>query len=494
MLNITHGPHIGRIASNSVRIWLRLDKQGFARILYLQEQGELFHNEASEEELLEKFNGDGEDSKSKKKEAIEVNDYTITIDIKGLKADTAYIYVVEASNDGNKFSKKSIADKEKFVGYFRTFPKNGSLQEELVFAFGSCFHRYIKNEEIFVGLDKKSQKENGFRFLLLLGDQIYADYVPKKLIKKNSGEWEKCLPIIANFIPLFNYYFKFKEAADFEAYKYVYRLFWDSIPFRKALMRIPTFMILDDHELRNGWGMQGENDPETRRGKEFDARKKAALEAYELYQHTLNPKTPVGKYWYSFNFSDIGFFVLDTRTKRDKNLELIVDENQMQALKDWLKKEKENYKLKFIVSSVPIAHISFSEIVSWFFPADVNDHWAGFPKQRDELLDFIFDKEIKGVHFLSGDAHVSYIDKITENGSKIKVFSFTSSPFAQKPATLYKYLPHKKKLGTRYKVSREYKYTKENFGVVRVTPQNGNYGVSYELYDKSAKKIKQYSI
>ncbi|KAA3600011.1 MAG: alkaline phosphatase family protein [Candidatus Scalindua sp. AMX11] len=504
MLRITHGPHIGRITSDSVRVWLRLEEAASLRIQYAQ--CSIFNGEMSEEALSNYFQ---ENKKQDLEDIQKQDDFVITIDITGLEADTQYIYQVELSNDGENYVEQSF--EERSFGYFRTFPRNGSIHEELVFAFGSCFHPYIKGgnvkrDRIFTGLDIQSNKEKGFRFLLLLGDQIYADYVPKNLIKKNSGNWKRCLPLIANFVPLFSYYFRFKEAADFEAYKYAYRLYWDSFPFRKALMSIPTFMTFDDHEFRNGWGLQSENNPGTRRGRKFVSRKEEALKAYDLYQHTLNPQTPHKQYWYRFNFGDIGFFVLDTRTERDKKGEkIILDIKQMEALKDWL--SNGGYTLKFIISSVSIAHISFHPLIDRFFPADSGDHWAGFPNQREELLNYIFDNKIKGVHCLSGDAHVSNIAKITERDSEIEVFSFISSPFAQKSTRLHEYITHKDDLGRRFSLTPVFNCAGENFGVVRVTPQKSNndntdkdlksefqtpsYGISYELYDKFAEQFFQ---
>ncbi len=498
MPKITHGPHIGRITSSGVRIWLRLEKEGYARIQYAP--GSTFNDEISEEELSENFK---EKKKLDRQEIHKEDDYIITIDITGLEVNTEYVYVVEVSNDGEDYSEQPI--KGKLFGYFKTFPEVGNLQDELVFAFGSCFHPYMKGDQIFEGLDKKSQEEKGFRFLLLIGDQIYADYVPKRFAKENVGTWKFCA-----YIP---YILKYKEAVDFEAFKHVYRKFWSSTPFRHALMKIPSFMTFDDHEFRNGWGSRGENRKPA--GSKIGRRRVAALKAYDLYQHTLNPKTNANKYWYHFNFGDIGFFVLDTRSSRDKKDGIILDGNQMEALKKWLEDKNENYKLKFIISSVPIVHISFPKIVDFFFPADARDHWSGFKTQRQDLIKFIFDKKIEGVHFLSGDIHMSHIARITKKGNKNKeIFSFTSSPFAQESSKLQEYIALKDDLGNQFELTQIFKGAGKNFGVVRISPpkndnddtirnpesppgrtgeiRNSNYEVSYELYDKLAKQFFRY--
>ena len=53
MPKITHGPHIGRISSNGVRIWLRLEKEGYARIQYAPCL--LFEDDTPEEDLSKDF-------------------------------------------------------------------------------------------------------------------------------------------------------------------------------------------------------------------------------------------------------------------------------------------------------------------------------------------------------------------------------------------------------------------------------------------------------
>lgn len=64
---------------------------------------------------------------------------------------------------------------------------------------------------------------------------------------------------------------------------------------------------------------------------------------------------------------------------------------------------------KFVVSEVPI-----QQYYLWPY-----DRWEGYAAERDEMLGFIRDHAIKGVIFLSGDAHMNlmndvYIDKFTD--------------------------------------------------------------------------------
>ncbi len=202
---ITHGPHIGRITSNSVRIWLRLSQESYARIQY----STALYSDISEENVKRDFTNNKK--QSNRMFAKKEDDFIVNIPLSGLKSNSKYVFQVELSDDGNIFSKQNIAGRE--FGYFQTFPpENEYLERELVFAFGSCFFPHEQGDHIFIGLDKKSRDEYGFRFLLLLGDQVYADYMPGELINETVGTWKT--------------HGEKKEAIDFDAYKYVYRSFW----------------------------------------------------------------------------------------------------------------------------------------------------------------------------------------------------------------------------------------------------------------------------
>jgi alkaline phosphatase D len=97
-----------------------------------------------------------------------------------------------------------------------------------------------------------------------------------------------------------------------------------------------------------------------------------------------------------------------------------MSDEQLAAVLNWL--GDGSGRIKFIVSSVPV------------FPdtkADNEDKWAGFPRQRSELLDFIRDNEIHRVVFLSGDVHASMTAEMTSPGTTagFKIFSVISSAF-----------------------------------------------------------------
>jgi hypothetical protein len=149
---------------------------------------------------------------------------------------------------------------------------------------------------------------------------------------------------------------------------------------------------------------------------------------------------------------------------------------------------------------VPIVHISWflGIYIPKIFP-EAGDQWPGFHTQRLDLLNFIFDKGISGVHFLSGDVHISHVAKITKEGTENKVFSFTSSPLAMDSPFLHEWVALKDRINKDFRVTPIFKGAGKNFGLIRVKPRktDGDHGkkpypVSYEFYDKHAEVFFRY--
>jgi alkaline phosphatase D len=193
------------------------------------------------------------------------------------------------------------------------------------------------------------------------------------------------------------------------------------------MSKVPTYMILDDHEIEDNW-------PTKSNRKDFLDKYPQAIHAYQTYQVSHSPvlemidgkaQNPPDKYWYSFENGCSDFFVMDTRTERHIDQvqpanSLIVGNKQLKELKNWL--SNDNKKVKFVVSGVPF----FPDLSS----AGVEDKWGGFLIQRSEVLNYIKDKKIKRVVFLSGDVHCSlYSQLISKSDPEFKVTSIISSSF-----------------------------------------------------------------
>src|SRR3546814_6165929 len=74
--------------------------------------------------------------------------------------------------------------------------------------------------------------------------------------------------------------------------------------------QVPTYMILDDHEIEDNW-------TQDRIGKAVSRKVfHLALGAYMSYQWSHCPRTYQTRLYYEFECNGYPFFVLDTRTQR----------------------------------------------------------------------------------------------------------------------------------------------------------------------------------
>ncbi len=363
---------------------------------------------------------------------------------------------------------------------FTTFPKDGESRS-FSFAFGSCF---LPNDPhaglIFEQLDSLRQASThdpnkALRFIVLLGDQIYADDHQHNQLGR--------------------------VARSLDDYRAVYAHTWSQPAFHKLLQNLPAFMTLDDHEVDDDWAwtnydrlqaripiwdricrrIQGR--PETERQIKLKDIQ-AALQAYWEHQgmhardyvDRLHFDEALGVYplkhndqtslAYTFNYGAAAFFVMDTRTRRIKKSlrdRTMLGEGQWQALESWLRNVKDKYPVKFIVTSCALLFRMWSDLP--------RDRWTGFPKERHRLLQFLADESIEGVHLLTGDLHSAHAisaELRTPKGNGIPLWEFCSTPFNQSPNWLAKaaYLPLAGEPLRNQQL--HFVCAENNFGVVRV--------------------------
>ncbi|WPN57536.1 alkaline phosphatase D family protein [Pseudomonas sp. P9_31] len=201
-----------------------------------------------------------------------------------------------------------------------------------------------------------------------------------------------------------------------------YRTAFSQPHISKLMSGVPTYMILDDHEIEDNWP--------TNKSKADDYLYKNAIAAYELYQASHSPahellgngqvSRRLEQYWYQFCEGDIEWFITDSRTRRNlsANDRRILDEEQEQALLKWLINSPA--RVKFVVTSV------------MFYPdrkSYGDDAWKAFPEQRLRLLETIRTRGIKNVFFISGDVHGSLTSRLTHTeDSDFEVHTIVSSP------------------------------------------------------------------
>jgi hypothetical protein len=139
-------------------------------------------------------------------------------------------------------------------------------------------------------------------FALGLGDQIYVDAGPKPTepIALFHEDRSDALAFHLN-----------ETDANLELF---YRYHLAIPPLDKAFQSLPTMMMWDDHEIRDGWGSQG--DEKTGHWPRYFERAKAAFHAYEAQR---NPGYSPGMNAADFEFrhgKQVKALVLDTRSCR----------------------------------------------------------------------------------------------------------------------------------------------------------------------------------
>ena len=376
------GPIIGHTTARTTKIWLRGN-------MGQPEDNKHYYG------VVEVRNRDKQLVQSRYCRLLAGHDYTGCVTIDGLTPDTKYTVSLDLRSSEVEFdinsvlSQSTIQNENRATSEFRTARAADSLKLRLV--FGSCRYNFwpgnaTKGDKTFRSILSLHQ-ENPLDLLIMVGDQIYAD--PLNVVgQSNEIEefWEK------------------------------YRDYFGQQHLSSLMSRVPTYMILDDHEIRNDWSKE-------QAGK-YDGLYQAAMSAYHSYQHIHNPDTTEGKFWYSFKVGAFPFFALDCRTQRIKGSDNIKQKTllgvrQYNVLIDWLYQNKEAPKL-FIICSVP------------FFPdnrAD-KDKWSEFDDERGRLLEFIRTEKITGVTFLSGDVHNTNFSRMScFQDPDFEIISLVSSPF-----------------------------------------------------------------
>lgn len=267
-------------------------------------------------------------------------------------------------------------------------------------------------------------------FSLMIGDQIYADPF-----------WR---------IPI-------GKADTYEEFQDRYLAAFGSSNMRALLSRVPTYMMLDDHEIEDNWTQDRLGEKRSL----FDL----AIGAYMSYQWSHGPRhedsylaiLAEGKreflkhrdtitLYYDFECAGYPFFVLDTRTQRWKNKRGKQDNhllgkpclswcepNQLDRLRAWLKdmQELRGNAPKFIVTPSVFLPNQLDERHGNDQEQDDSDSWPAFPNTRSAILEIIVEEKIQNVVFLCGDVHCSCVCRIKFDGagSDLKAYSIVSSAF-----------------------------------------------------------------
>ncbi len=182
-----------------------------------------------------------------------------------------------------------------------------------------------------------------------------------------------------------------------------------SLPeLQKLLRSTHHYAIWDDHDYGPN------NSDRSYPGKEW------TQEAFNLFW--ANPSTNLtglGGITCFFQYADCDFYLMDDRWFRSPN-------NAGPEGKQMLGKAQIDRMLEAMIGSPsPFKFVAVGNQV--LFPKDGDENLAGFPEEKEYLLNEIQKRKIKGVIFLSGDRHHTELTKLERAGS-YPLYDFTCSP------------------------------------------------------------------
>lgn len=239
---------------------------------------------------------------------------------------------------------------------------------------------------------------------------------------------------------------------------------------RAVLRRVPAFMLLDDHEIKDNWEPLPPH--VARRRREDDRRNRQLLKygarAWSKYQrmrplHKDHKGIGVGDL--PFMAGGLAFRFADTRTGRmargakvPEAKRQLMNDQQWKDLKAWLlgqhlvnadgttngaAQARHQAQLKFIATPsilLPRRRVTAGDAGQPGHAggaaarAAYSDAWDGFPVSMAELFAFIVEHQLKNVVFLSGDEHHGMVTRavLSQRGSDkppVKIVSIHSSGF-----------------------------------------------------------------
>ncbi len=306
------------------------------------------------------------------------------------------------------------------------------------FLFGSCallntdFSRFIfpgAASSIFNVMRRQRSS-----FMVWLGDNVY--YLGK--------QWTSYERMFARNLNVRNDFF---ELSDF-------------------LASTPNYAIWDDHDY--GW-----NDSD----KKFPLKDTSLAVFKGFWPNPYDEKDTMKGNFFTFRYYDAEFFMTDDRWYRDPEGDTaaaFLGPGQLAWLKEQLQASTATFK--FIVVGSQVLGDSY-----------YGESYAKYPKERNDLLDYIVNNNIKGVVFLTGDRHYAELSKRDWKG--YPVYDFTSSPLTS-PVINYR---HFKGYHNNYSIDSTILY-KRNFGKIALSGPAGNRVCTLQLYGIGGKRIWTYTI
>jgi alkaline phosphatase D len=326
-------------------------------------------------------------------------------------------------------------------GRFETAPSGAAdTPQRFCFGFASCHQPFDNHGGVapdpaaMLQAAHRALLENDAKFLLLLGDQVYADepacYSVHGPAHKDDRLQSELLGQTRQEIR--------------RRFHRQYRRSWAVAGWETLTANRSTRCIPDDHEIIDNWG----SDP-AHAGPQWQQLAAGALDAYWDYQGARTGTAAQGRppaLYHTFGYGTIAVFIADVRGERQAvpALERVMGEQQIAALARFLANHGDRHAL-FVSLSVPIVHIP-----GWLNSVgeklihrggDLQDRWSSpaFRPQRDRVLAML--AEHQRIHpgqkltLLSGDIHAGWACTLQTAGAQ-PIVQFVSSALTNRSRSM----------------------------------------------------------
>ena len=357
--------------------------------------------------------------------AANASDNTVSVLLERLSPGRSYTYSVTHQRDNSTVGK----------GTFKTPPLPAEkLTSSFSFALLSCNQPISSDGTIHPEAQSMMRAavacldKHKVSMVFMMGDQVYVD-APGSLSLFNDAYFASVAPEGKRTILECT-------AQEIRAlYQARYRATWNTPEWKRILSTYPCYMMWDDHEIVNNWGIKEEHQTDIWAAIGNGARK--AFIDYQRSRISASPEMLPESLHYRLDYGPAAFFVMDLRSKRTvRGRTKTVGEQQWKDLDQFLH-TRSGSPLLFIVMSVPAVHLP-QGLPYWLSripgaPGDFVDRWSShhFTNDKDRLLKRLHDHQLahpeQSIVLLSGDIHTGCAQHVIwESGASF--YQFISSP------------------------------------------------------------------
>ncbi|MFM8840319.1 MAG: alkaline phosphatase D family protein [bacterium] len=316
----------------------------------------------------------------------QVKDYTVKVDVSGLKSGTYYYY---------RFSHEGTTS---LIGRTKTAPSQSV--NDLRFGIASC----ANYQQGYFNAYAHMAKRNDLDAILFLGDYIY------EYAAKGYGYSEK---VGRSHLPE-------QESVSLSDYRIRYSFYRLDPDLRRLHQLHPFIGIWDDHETANDSWPGGAANHQANEG-EWELRKQSGKKAFMEWL-PIREQDDRGIIYRSLSYGPLcELFMLDTRLEgRDKPMgpkdtaTTAIDTLLWQSPERTLLGKKQ---YDWLYSSLKNSNATWKLIGNqvMIMPLDGftnQDSWDGYPAERKALLSSLRRDSIKNVVFVTGDIHSTWVSEL----------------------------------------------------------------------------------